>query len=64
MCTGLKLSTVAERVETGEVSELMLKLGVQMGQGWFFGRPEAQPRIEKVEPAPAGRRRGAIESWG
>lgn len=64
MCAGLDLKTVAERVETGEVAELMQKLGVQMGQGWFFGKPEPQPRLERPAVAATGRRRGAVESWG
>jgi EAL domain-containing protein (putative c-di-GMP-specific phosphodiesterase class I) len=64
MCGGLELKTVAERVETGEVAELMLKLGVKLGQGWFFGRPEPQPRLERPTLAATGRRRGAVESWG
>lgn len=64
MCAGLELKTVAERVETGEVAELMLKLGVQLGQGWFFGRPEPQPRLERPAPVITGRRQGAVQSWG
>ena len=64
MCAGLELKTVAERVETGEVSELMLKLGVQLGQGWFFGKPEPQPRLERAAVPATGRRRGTVESWG
>lgn len=63
-CAGLELKTVAERVETGEVAELMLKLGVQLGQGWFFGRPEPRPRLERPTLAATSRRRGAVESWG
>lgn len=64
MCAGLELKTVAERVETGEVAELMQTLGVQLGQGWFFGKPEPQPRLERPVLAATGRRRGAVESWG
>lgn len=64
MCGGLELKTVAERVETGEVAELMLQLGVQLGQGWFFGKPEPQPRLDRPVAAATSRRRGAVESWG
>lgn len=64
MCGGLDLKTVAERVETGEVAKLMLKLGVHLGQGWFFGKPEPQPRLERPTLASTSRRRGAVESWG
>ena len=64
MCAGLKLKTVAERVETGQVAELMVGLGVDLGQGWFYGKPEPRPRLEPPAPPVAARRRGAVESWG
>ncbi|WP_431285170.1 EAL domain-containing protein [Humitalea sp. 24SJ18S-53] len=47
--------TVAERVETEDDVARMIKLGVDYGQGWLFGRPG---------PMPSGRRRGsATETW-
>lgn len=64
MCAGLNLKTVAERVETGQVAELMVGLGVDLGQGWFFGKPEPQPRLEQPAAPAVARRRGAVESWG
>lgn len=35
--------TVAEMVETEEQRTLMTELGVELGQGWLFGRPGALP---------------------
>ena len=35
----LSLITVAEGIETQEQAELMLVLGCELGQGYFFGRP-------------------------
>lgn len=35
----LGLRTVAEGVETQEHAEILLWLGSELGQGWFFGRP-------------------------
>lgn len=64
LCGGLNLKTVAERVETGEVAELMVGLGVDLGQGWFFGKPEPQPRLAQPAAPAVARRRGAVESWG
>ena len=35
----LGLITVAEGIETQEQAEMMLWLGCELGQGWFYGRP-------------------------
>ena len=35
----LGLTTVAEGIETQEQAEMMLWLGCDLGQGWFYGRP-------------------------
>lgn len=35
----LGLTTVAEGIETREQAEMLLWLGCELGQGWFFGRP-------------------------
>jgi PAS domain S-box-containing protein len=35
----LGLKSVAEGVETEEQAEMLLWLGCEMGQGWFYGRP-------------------------
>jgi diguanylate cyclase (GGDEF)-like protein len=40
MCHALGYAVVAEGVETGEQAELLGSLGCDIGQGWFFGRPE------------------------
>jgi EAL domain-containing protein (putative c-di-GMP-specific phosphodiesterase class I) len=34
---------VAEMIETEEQAALMLSLGVELGQGWLFGRPGMLP---------------------
>jgi PAS domain S-box-containing protein len=36
----LDLVTVAEGIETEEQAELLLAFGSQLGQGWFYGRPQ------------------------
>jgi EAL domain-containing protein (putative c-di-GMP-specific phosphodiesterase class I) len=64
LCRSLKLETVAEMVETEEVAALMLKLGVDQGQGWHFGRPAERPEPLVVEDTARSRRIGLIESWG
>ncbi len=35
----LDLVTVAEGIETEEQAKMLLTLGCQLGQGWFYGRP-------------------------
>ena len=48
---------VAEQVETAETAEVMRGLGVELGQGWLFGRPAPLPAPQVAEPAaPAPRR--------
>ncbi|MBX7250158.1 MAG: EAL domain-containing protein [Caulobacteraceae bacterium] len=64
LCRSLKLETVAEMIETDEVAALMLKLGVDQGQGWHFGRPTDRPVPPVVEETARSRRIGMIESWG
>ena len=44
----LGLSTVAEGVETEDVTELLRELGCDIGQGWFFGRPVPGHRIDAL----------------
>jgi PAS domain S-box-containing protein len=40
---GLQFKTVAEGIETEETARLVQALGVDYGQGWFFGRPGPLP---------------------
>ncbi len=40
MCRGLGMMTVAEGVETAEQHALLLQLGVDLFQGWHFGRSQ------------------------
>ncbi len=37
---GFGLKSVAEFVETGEVAKMLMELGVEYMQGYYFGRPE------------------------
>jgi EAL domain-containing protein (putative c-di-GMP-specific phosphodiesterase class I) len=38
---------LAECVETAEQADAARELGVDLGQGWFFGRPEERPRQQR-----------------
>lgn len=63
LCHSMGLSTIAEMVETEETAETLKSLGVGYGQGWLFGRPEAEPRTTVSAPLPV-RRKGVVEAWG
>lgn len=63
LCQSLKLEIIAEMIETESLAKALQGLGVQYGQGWLFGRPEAEPRTQLASATPI-RRRGAVEAWG
>ena len=63
LCASLKLTTVAEMIETEAVAETVRALGVDYGQGWLFGRPTAEP-VKSLPRSPAApRRMGAVSGW-
>lgn len=65
LCRELEIRTVAEMIETEETARMVADLGVELGQGWLFGKPIPKPEGMQRSPAPAmARRRGAVESWG
>ena len=43
-----KLRTLAEFIEDEETYRLMRELGVSLGQGYFIGKPEPEPRKVKI----------------
>lgn len=72
MCRSLKVRTTAEMVEDFAVAEQLKEIGVDYGQGYFFGRPQAKPEpplaasAERKGPLSMlrGRRSGKkIETW-
>lgn len=65
LCRELEITTVAEMIETEETAKAVADLGVQLGQGWLFGKPVAKPEgMQKTAGPVAARRRGEVESWG
>jgi EAL domain-containing protein (putative c-di-GMP-specific phosphodiesterase class I)/PAS domain-containing protein len=42
-CSGLGVKTVAEMVENAEIAAAMASIGVNLGQGWYFGKPTPDP---------------------
>ena len=63
MCRSMKLETIAEMIETDAVAAELKSAGVDYGQGWLFGRAEAEPRTQLSTPTMV-RRRGTVEAWG
>ncbi|MGW8175774.1 MAG: EAL domain-containing protein [Stenotrophomonas sp.] len=63
MCGSLRLETIAEMIETDGVASELKAAGVEYGQGWLFGRAEAEPRTQLCSPSMV-RRQGAVEAWG
>jgi len=37
------LKAVAEFVETGEVAKMLMEMGVEYMQGYYFGKPDTNP---------------------
>jgi EAL domain-containing protein (putative c-di-GMP-specific phosphodiesterase class I) len=68
LCRELKITTVAEMVETEETAEMLRKIGVDYGQGFLFGRPSPEPKPAPIRRAPvtavAARRAGTVSGWG
>ena len=62
LCRDLKMSTVAEMIETEEQAAAVRALGIDFGQGWLFGRPAAEPFM--AAPAARARRLGEVTNWG
>ena len=64
LCGDLKMSTIAEMIETEEQAAAVRTLGVGYGQGWLFGRPASEPTVAVAAQPVAARRRGAVAGWG
>jgi EAL domain-containing protein (putative c-di-GMP-specific phosphodiesterase class I)/GGDEF domain-containing protein len=43
LCRDLKIKVIAEMIEDAGTVDLLRSLGVQFGQGYYFGRPSAKP---------------------
>ena len=43
LCNETGVETIAEMVEDKPLAEFLLECGVHLGQGWYFGKPEAEP---------------------
>lgn len=62
LCRELRITTIAEMIETEGQAAAIRALGVDFGQGWLFGRPAETPVV--AAPAPSHRRMGEVVGWG
>lgn len=46
MCKDLKIRIIAEQIEKEEQMEKMKELGIDMGQGYYFGYPQPKPEFD------------------
>ena len=45
ICADLGITTIGEMIETREQADALRRIGVQLGQGWYFGRPSPEPEV-------------------
>lgn len=62
LCADLKMSTIAEMIETEEQAAAIRAVAVGYGQGWLFGRPAPEPTSSVPQPV-AVRRQGLVTGW-
>jgi EAL domain-containing protein (putative c-di-GMP-specific phosphodiesterase class I) len=56
---GCGVKVVAEGIETADEAARLRDLGVDLGQGWYFGRPGPPEALSPVQPARAVERQPA-----
>lgn len=64
LCRSLKVETIAEMIETQGAADILTEIGVDLGQGWLFGKAEAEPRTILASNEPVARRMGVVAGWG
>lgn len=63
-CRCLNITTVAEMIEKEDQHKCLLDLGVDLGQGWLYGRPAAEiPAPKSSSAVRPGSRRVTKEQW-
>ncbi|MFB9354649.1 sensor domain-containing phosphodiesterase [Sneathiella chinensis] len=65
LCRDLKIGTIAEMVETRDQFQLLKRMGVDYGQGWFFGKPQAvlDMPFKKRQISLNMKRKGVQSEW-
>lgn len=56
LCREIEVETIAEMVEDAPLADFLLQCGIELGQGWYFGKPMPQDQaFEGVENWPSDR---------
>jgi EAL domain-containing protein (putative c-di-GMP-specific phosphodiesterase class I) len=65
LCQELGIGTIAEMVETKEQLHVLNVLGVNYGQGWYFGKPQADIETKRKSRGIKlnMKRKGFAETW-
>lgn len=64
-CRCLNIKTVAEMIEKEDQHKCLLDLGVDLGQGWLYGRPAPEiPMLTGNGTVRHAKRQGVKETWG
>lgn len=74
LCKKLGVRTVAEQIENPDEAAALRHIGVELGQGWLFGKPTDRPTYKpplglpaaeaSTRPRVRARRGGFRETWG
>lgn len=70
VCKAMNLHLIAEMIETSDQVAHMQSLGVEYGQGYYYGKPiKGQPGLIYPQPDPSdtkslGKRVGAVDQFG
>ncbi len=65
LCQELNIGTIAEMVETKEQLHVLNVLGVNYGQGWYFGKPQADIETKRKKSGISlnMKRKGFATTW-
>jgi EAL domain-containing protein (putative c-di-GMP-specific phosphodiesterase class I) len=63
LCRELDMQSVAEMVETEGQATIIRDLGVGYAQGWLYGKPTAEPVVQRPAAAGTTRRLGEVVGW-
>jgi EAL domain-containing protein (putative c-di-GMP-specific phosphodiesterase class I) len=63
LCKDLGVTTIAEMIETEAVEDAVRKVGVDLGQGWLYGKPAAEPTPPAARTAATPKRKGVVHVW-
>ncbi len=59
LCHDLGIEMIGEMIETEQMAQAAASLGIEYGQGYLFGRPQAS----LISPTQSLRRKGEMETW-